>query len=311
MDNADELFLTVELKGAYIDKKTVAIEEGLKVLFEEIPVGTVVKAEGTAFRKENDKNIILYKGETDEITIAEDENALALVLLPYEDIDDTSAENLIGTKQKPTSVGDIVFSDGSAIAYSADLTLTDEQKAAVIAVIFYAGTECSNNGESRVLGVGLKQSADEILWTTNTTLTAVSSINAHSSSSGAVAAKTATFTGDNDGSDNWSQMQSELSDTGTSGKYPAWEWVHSEYASDWYIPSLAELCMLYRAVSATDSVMNNAIQMLNGTQIEGSYWTSSLNSTTSPRIFDINFSTASINTSNSVDGYKVCAIREF
>ena len=53
-----------------------------------------------------------------------------------------SAAFYIGTKA-PTetkAVGDIVFTDGSATPYSADLELTDEQKAAAIAVIFYAGT---------------------------------------------------------------------------------------------------------------------------------------------------------------------------
>ena len=44
----------------------------------------------------------------------------------------------IGTKSPAEARAkfDIVFNDGSAVAYSEELTLTDEQKAAVIAVIY-------------------------------------------------------------------------------------------------------------------------------------------------------------------------------
>ena len=43
-----------------------------------------------------------------------------------------------GYKTAPDSVGDIVFSDGSAVAYSEDLTLTSAQQAVAVAVIFDA-----------------------------------------------------------------------------------------------------------------------------------------------------------------------------
>ena len=61
--------------------------------------------------------------------------------MPESDVT-VSAAFYIGTKapSEAKAVGDIVFSDGSATPYSADLELTDEQKAAAIAVIFYAGT---------------------------------------------------------------------------------------------------------------------------------------------------------------------------
>ena len=37
-------------------------------------------------------------------------------------------------------------------------------KAATIAVIFYVGAECSNDGRERMLGVGLVRSNDYVGW---------------------------------------------------------------------------------------------------------------------------------------------------
>ena len=42
-------------------------------------------------------------------------------------------------KAAPDAVGDIVLKNGTAIAYYDGLTLTDQEKADAIAVIFYAG----------------------------------------------------------------------------------------------------------------------------------------------------------------------------
>ena len=68
----------------------------------------------------------------------------------------------IGTKvpTEAKAVGDIVFSDGSATPYTSNLTLTDTQKSAAVAVIFYVGTVCNNDTDtvSRTLGVGLAHS---------------------------------------------------------------------------------------------------------------------------------------------------------
>lgn len=56
------------------------------------------------------------------------------------------------TPTETKAVGDIVFTDGSASPYTEELT--DEQKAAAIAVIFYVGDENDTLG-AKTLGVGL------------------------------------------------------------------------------------------------------------------------------------------------------------
>ena len=198
----------------------------------------------------------------------------------------------IGTKA-PTeakSVGDIVFSDGSATAYTSGLTLTDEQKSKAVAVIFYAGSASDTLG-AKTLGVGLKN-ATGLAWARYTIIETFpqktdnaegwqKNITAIRCTPSTNLAGTATFTGDLDGSDNWKALCDAVSDEGTSGNYPAWEWVNAyattanltgDYASGWYLPTVAELSMLYRA----KDTVNSALEKAGGLKIANEvYWSSS------------------------------------
>ena len=201
----------------------------------------------------------------------------------------------IGSKA-PTeakAVGDIVFNDGSATPYTADLTLTNELKSKAVAVIFYAGSASDTLG-AKTLGVGLKNTgADkELVWARSTSaddraegcstnITAIQCTPIAEEDGAAAAAATATFTGDTDGSDNWQALCDAVSDEGTSGNYPAWEWVNAyattanltdDYASGWYLPTVAELSMLYRV----KDTVNSALEKAGGTEIvDAYYWSSS------------------------------------
>ena len=203
----------------------------------------------------------------------------------------------IGTKNPTTakSVGDIVFSDGSATAYSTDLTLSDAQKEAAVAVIYYAGSSAEDVLGAKTLGVGLKNTKGEttttLQWARYTSSddkaegysTNITAIQCTSSEMGSGKAATATFTGDTDGSDNWQALCAAVSDEGTSGNYPAWEWVNAyatpatanltgSYANGWYLPTVAELSMLYRA----KDTVNSALEKAGGTKIaDTGYWSSS------------------------------------
>ena len=66
-----------------------------------------------------------------------------------------SAVEPVETKSKPDSVGDVVLNDGTAVAYENVSKMSAAQKEKAVAVIFYKGTECSNDGKERMLGVGL------------------------------------------------------------------------------------------------------------------------------------------------------------
>ena len=189
----------------------------------------------------------------------------------------TQAVTYIGTKA-PTeakAVGDIVFNDGSATPYSEDLTLTDDEKNAAIAVIFYVGTDCSNDSTSRTLGVGLAQNQSGLAWCL--------------SSAGAYNVNITTIQeSDKDGSDNLSQIGEFLDgndDTDTADKYPAFYFAKNyasqtgsnvsgtDYADGWYLPAKAELQKIYDSLST----VNNALPACGGTPFDTSlvYWSSS------------------------------------
>ena len=190
----------------------------------------------------------------------------------------------IGAK-KPTeakAVGDIVFNDGSATPYSEDLTLTDDEKNAAIAVIFYVGSTGDTLG-AKTLGVGLKNTGiyNVPVWAISSAAGYSTNITAIQCDGEGTKATAATFTGDLDGSDNWQALCNAVSDEGISGNYPAWEWVNAyatenslegSYANGWYLPTLAELSMLYRE----KGTVNSALEKAGGTAIaDTGYWSSS------------------------------------
>ena len=173
------------------------------------------------------------------------------------------AKETLGPKSAPTAVGDIVFNDGSAIAYEDGMTLDDNQKANAIAVIFYAGPDLNNGGDTttvRVLGTPLSKYSSSARWCTdeaNAYSTKIESITCTYQYDDTLGAYT--FNGDKDGRDNLNQIASELSedDTSVESKYPAF-WAAKKYGSSktnisgtayeygWYLPTDAELYEVYK-----------------------------------------------------------------
>ena len=197
----------------------------------------------------------------------------------------SASYSIAARKNVPDAVNDIVFKNGTAVAYSTDLYFTDEVKADAVAMIFYKGTECSNDGSTRTLGVGLKRSGPGMQWCRwssdfdcangyNTNITTIQCTPI--GSAGAY-----TFTGDKDGSDNLSQIAAFLTgsnDTGTAGNYPAFEYAKNygntngctgAYASGWYLPSIAELYQIYNLRANIDA----AITLCGLTYTFSSIWT--------------------------------------
>lgn len=239
----------------------------------------------------------------------------------------------IGSKQPGStlSVGDIVFSDGSAEAYS---SLTEVQKSSAIAVIFYSGTECSNDGSARTLGVGLEQTSG-LNWCSSSAYANSYSIDAiKCDASGSAGSYTFEASADKDGSDNFAQIQTFLrennitQETNTEDYYPAFYWAKnystdalsgSELTSGWYMPTFAE--MYYLSLNFT--TVNSALSACGGTQFVASakYWTSSQSSTAAANATTfmlINIGSLTGTQSNTQkDGsgggtsFSICAIRQF
>lgn len=236
-----------------------------------------------------------------------------------------TAPAVAATKTAPDAVGDIVLSDGTAVAAENAASMSDAQKAAALAVIFYAGSADDALGE-KVLGVGLQNTRGEstttLAWCTISAegcSTNITALQCTPSASGSGAADTATFTGTTDGSGNWASLCAAVSDEDTSGNYPAWEWVNAyvannglsstSYAENWYLPSIAELTMLYRA----KTTVNASLAAAGGTELSSYYWSSSQSASYDGYAWELNFGSGLL-----YDGYEgnsggngVCCIRAF
>lgn len=71
--------IDVELTGDYTEKRTVSVNDGLIITFEEIPVGAKIQAEATLFRVYNvSGRRNLFSGKSETITVEEGENKLAI-----------------------------------------------------------------------------------------------------------------------------------------------------------------------------------------------------------------------------------------
>lgn len=146
----------------------------------------------------------------------------------------------------------------------ADKTLVDKDSYTAIdssnpPVAIIAGL----NGYGRAIGIALHINPSGLSWAKYGSAgykTKFEGIICTPSASGNGAASTATFTGDIDGSDNWEYICSQDHE-GTKAavvaeNYPAFNWVNqynAAYADKlggtnfaWYMPSLAELCEVYR-----------------------------------------------------------------
>lgn len=208
----------------------------------------------------------------------------------------------IGSKLSPTDVLDIVFTDGSAIAYESGLTLTNDQKAAVVAIIFYKGTECSNDSRTRMLGLGIKNSGttqyewalqNKKCYTQKLTDIVISKDESaptdetpyceYTSTSGT----TSYLAGDMDGSDNLQIIYNIATSAGETSSlaenYPIFNYANtyastanltgSDYSSGWYIPSLIELYQVHKKWSQLNSILS----LVGGDDLGENryYWSSS------------------------------------
>ncbi len=148
------------------------------------------------------------------------------------------------TPTETKAVGDIVFTDGSASPYTEELT--DEQKAAAIAVIFYVGGENDTLG-AKTLGVGLITERTDCMglqWCL----------------SDAVAYDSWDYAKNmDDGKANTDEIAG-LSDYGDGTKYPAFkfcrDYTAKGFTTGWYLPAYNELKMLYASLTEVGNALN-------------------------------------------------------
>lgn len=207
------------------------------------------------------------------------------------------------------SAGQIILSDDTDPVNPNLYTAIDTDKPPV-AILFL-------NGYGIPYGVGLRTSSEAVWAKRNSEgySKEIKGIFCTPSKSGSRnnGAKTATFYGDLDGSDNWSEIckSDENASTNAETDYPAFDWAlkyGSTYknqlgnATDgWYMPSLAELCSVYKNLEA----INSSLALINGLATGSTYadkslgeklfWSSSQKSGDANRVWAVFFKNGSIN----------------
>lgn len=193
-------------------------------------------------------------------------------------------------------IGDVILKDGTFISCNDVASMTSEQKAKAVAVIYGYRTEVTEEGtESYALGVGLEHS-NNVAWcitdspgySTNFTALYSSYDYDYVDVGNGDWQYVMKLTGNDDGSDDWEYICSVDVD-GTADPatyYPAWNYVNNYgenkklkgfYKNGWYLPSLKEI---YKLQQSFESV-NNIIQKTSGTKLnKTSYYNYYLTSST-------------------------------
>ena len=144
------------------------------------------------------------------------------------------------------------------------------------------------------------------------------------------AAGTATFRGDTDGSDNWDYVKSiDPAGTAVAANYPAFNWVNTyntTYAAQlgssnlmWYMPSIAELCEIYKNKEKIDASLKAIHDLPDGgtyadTSFKSeSYWSSSQvqNYNSGKEAWSVFSQTGSVSKTAKFIDLLTCAIADF
>lgn len=176
------------------------------------------------------------------------------------------------------TVGDIVLADGS-IAKAESLTALDRGDAPVAVIAGF-------RDDGAAFGVGVHRSDQPLPWaledTTGYGMKFVDTVCTQNTDQ--------SFSGDTDGSDNWSKMCAADSDgtANAENNYPVFHFVNTyadtygltgAYASGWYMPSIAELSSVYENRDAINASLAKIYELDHSAAMNGLttnwYWSSS------------------------------------
>ena len=228
------------------------------------------------------------------VKIVSDTKATAEITCPYA-VGTTDVTVSYGESSKPTTlkvieavtsyaVGDIILTDGSKVSVANVETYEIDENNKPIGVVAMISDVY---GVPTPKVIGLQKSASSLMWAPSGTTgykTKFTNIICTPSQTGTGAASIATFTGDTDGSDNWAEICA-VDPTGTADaatNYPAFNFANTygttagltgtKYENGWYVPSIAELCEVYK----NKEVIQISLTKANGFKIGPSvYWSSS------------------------------------
>ena len=222
------------------------------------------------------------------------------------------------------NIGDVLLSDGTVIPYSANRVFTNEQKQKAVGVLYgneygipygWLGIYNSCGGTSSGTYKWAKANSPGF----NTSFTDISCDFDSNSSVGS-----GSFIGDSDGSNNWSYICSvdSYASAMIEENYPAFYYVkqyatrfgltNTSYSNNWYLPSFAELCFIYR----NKTTLNKVLNALGGTQLQNvEYWSSSQHPEWEDDAKYVNFSNGDtsdgLNNGGKEQQKRVCVVHSF
>ena len=185
--------------------------------------------------------------------------------------------------------GDVVLSDGSVVSWR---SLKNKEQ-------FPIGVVAGVNADGSALIVGTRRSSDSIAWAIEgstghgTKFSAVAcDLKGKRNSSGGGSAEHAEFSGATDGSKTWQEIcardTSGTSVQNAAHTYPAFSFAQNygaqfslsgEYLTGWHLPSVSELCLIYKNRHAINDALRNLHRLDAALAMDGLgtnwYWSSS------------------------------------
>ena len=267
--------------------------------------------------------------------VVNDTTATADVTCPYSAGEHTVTV-MCGTESSKTgtiSVKD--YSTGYEVGkiVLANNTLVDKAGYTIDSTNPPVGIICGFNNYKAPQMIALHTSGSNLKWAKDGSTgynTKFEGIICKPSQTGSGAAQTATFTGDSDGSDNWEYIKQQdpagAADAATN--YPAFHWVNqynTQYAAQlggtnfaWYMPSLAELCEVYKnkdrinaSLKAIHDILPDGSTYANESLETSSYWSSSQDSFSSNDVWRVYFSDGNVAYNNKDNNSRVCCVAGF
>lgn len=224
------------------------------------------------------------------------------------------------------SVGDVLLNDGTIIPYDAEnLSFTEEQKKKAVGVLYGVDEYGKPRGWLGLYNSSSGTNSGTYCWAPAGTTgynTKFSDIVCTPSTTAVFAADTATFEDDTDGRNNWEYIcfvdpEGTADAAAVAKNYPAFSYVNSygttfgltgKYVDGWYMPSLAELCCIYRS----KEVLNAVLGALGGTQLFSDYyWSSSQGGYSGSGAWLVGFDRGGVYGSGKNLSYYVCCVRAF
>lgn len=226
------------------------------------------------------------------ITIVSDTKATAELVCPYTvgetevtvSYGDSSATGTLKVipSENTYEVGDIILADGTKVSVGDVSSYTVDENNKPVGVVAMI-SDVYGALVPKVIGL---QSANSLMWALDGTTgynTLFTNIICEPSQHGSGAPSTATFTGDTEGCDNWEYICS-IDPEGTKDaatNYPIFDFANTygstpgligtDYETGWYVPSIAELCEVYR----NKDVIQTSLTVASGFTFESIYYWSS------------------------------------